>query len=193
MKTHDVEILEVLHEIRGRTHAHVSVSVSDATAVGIALSCSMNEHESLLEFAYERSVRSDVAAALDKLALTEAEFGILFGANAPRTSRADAQLRAFEQLPEGYEIETMLEEALTTTLKESSPQAMWRVSPALRVAACVALCRRNDVEECMSLALGVIVSSDSRQIEDLRTSLEDNGIDVLMLYQAITALAATVA
>jgi hypothetical protein len=194
MAARDAAILEVLQQVRTRTRAHVSVSVSDATALGIALSCSITDHQSLIEFSYDKGVRFEVADAADKLALTDAEFAVLFGvADAPRSSRADGQLRAFEQLPEAQEMKTMLANALTTTLLESGPQTVWKVSPSLRVAAVVALCRRHDVEACLSAVLGGIVSADSRRLEDLRSGVEDEGIDVLMLNQAITALAATVA
>jgi hypothetical protein len=194
MATRDAAILEVLQDIRDRTRSHVSVSVSDATAIGMALSCSMTNHESLVEFSYDKGVRSDVVKAADKLALTDLEFSVLFGVgDAPRASRADTQLRTFERLTEAEQLRLRLLGALDTTMKESGPQGAWKLSPALRVASIVALCRNGDVEACLGAVLGGFNSADSRTLEDLRSTVEDDGYCSILLSEAIAALAATVA
>ena len=194
MATRDVAILEVLQEIRSRTRHHVSINVSDATAVGMALTCSMIDNHSLIEFSYDRGVRSDVSAGAHKLALTDLEFATLFGIGdtPPRTLRTDAQLRALEQLPEASEIRTNLSAALVTTMYESGPQAAWKTSAIVRIAAVAALCRTGSVEFCMGAILGGFNNADSRSLEDLRSMMEDEGHCPILLSQAIAALSATV-
>lgn len=195
MATRDTAVLEVLQDIRSRTRSHVSVSVSDATAIGMALSCSMTDHESLVEFSYDKGVRSDVVNAADKLALTDLEFSVLFGVGdaAPRASRADTQLRTFERLTDAEQLRLRLLGALDTTMKEPGPQGAWKISPTLRVASIVALCRNGDVETCLGAVLGGFNSADSRTLEDLRSTVEDDGYCSILMSEAIAALAATVA
>ena len=45
---------------------------------------------------------------------------------------------------------------------------------------------------CLASVLGGMVRADERRVEDLKTSVEDAGLDVMVTAQAIAALAASV-
>jgi hypothetical protein len=196
----DAAVLEVMQTVRERARKHISVSLSDYEALSIALMSGSVEAASLLDYASERTVRTDSTAATAKLALTDAEFVVLFGtpdpaAPRPRPGTADHQRRLaeYEALPESKRLREQLEGALTTTLLEGAQRGAWRASAVIRVAAQVALCRASDAAGCVSSVVGGMVRADSRRLDDLKNNVEDRGIDIMTTTQAMWALASSVA
>lgn len=196
--------LEVLGSVRERTRAHVSVALHDVDALTIAITCGSVEARALLEYAQEGTVRSDALGAMDRLALSDAEFEALFGTADPaqqqhhqqraRLAGARAErLVAYEALSEARAMRARMEAALSTTLGETAQRAAWHGSPALRVAAEVALCRASDASRCLAAVVGGMVRADERRVDDLKTGVEDAGLDIMVVAQAIAALAASVA
>ena len=66
------------------------------------------------------------------------------------------------------------------------------MSATIRVAAQVAICRTTDTSLCTSSVVGGMVRADERRLEDLRNDIQDRGLDILMMAQAVTALASTI-
>ena len=194
----DAAALEVLQAVRARVRQHVSVALYDADALSIALSCGMTEATALLEYGYDRSVRADAIANAKHLALTDDEYVILFGtpdAAAPKTRLGGEQkFEAYESVPEAKTMRNKLEHALSTTLAEPAQRSAWQRSACIRTASAVALGRASDVTACVSATVGGLVRADTRRLDDLRSSLQDDhGIDVLVMAQAIGALASVFA
>lgn len=197
-------VLEVLGAVRERTRAHIAVALHDVDALTIAITCGSIEARALLEYAQEGSVRMDAVAAIDKLALTDGEFEALFGTPDPSAQQQPQQrarllgaraerLVAYEALSEARATRARMEAALATTLGETAQRGAWNASPALRVAAEVALCRASDAGGCLAAVVGGMVRADERRVDDLRTSVEDAGLDIMVVAEAIAALAASVA
>ena len=90
------------------------------------------------------------------------------------------------------ELRHRLEAALSTTLLEEAQGAAWRASPTIRVATQVALCRATDAAECVSSVVGGMVLADSRRLDDLKNNVEDAGLDIMVVAQAVSALASSV-
>ena len=86
---------------------------------------------------------------------------------------------------------TLLEDALLTTLKEEVQGKLWKSSSIARLAASVALCRTTDAQGCLSSIVGGMVPTDARRVDDLKTRIEDVGIDVMLASQALRALASS--
>ena len=193
----DAEVLEVLQAVRQRTRQHVAVTLSDLDALTIAIASGLVEANALLEFSQERTVRTDCVGAAEKLALTDAEFTVLFGTPdpsrlRPRQTAGDRLLGAYEALPEAKRARQQLEAALTTTLLEPAQRGAWRASPAIRVAAHVALCRAGDAAACLDAVVGGMVLADRRRVDDLKHGVEEAGLDIMVVAQAVAALAASV-
>lgn len=192
-------VLEVLQSVRERTRQHVAVTLSDVDALTIAITAGMVEAAALLEYSQERTVRTDAIVAASRLALTDTEFVALFGTPDPaalrvRSSTGEHQRRfaAYEALPEAKELQLRLESALATTLLEGAQRAAWRASPVIRVATQVALCRATDASACVSSVVGGMVLADTRRLDDLKNSVEDAGLDIMVVTQAVSALASSV-
>lgn len=189
---------QVMTLVRERTRAHVSVALTDHDALVIALACGMEESRALLEYAQSRTVRTDALAHTERLALSDDEFCALFGTPDPSSPQArhpgnaPQRLVEYEGLPEAATMRGRLETALGTTLGEGAQRGAWTANPAIRVAAQVALCRATDARACLASVLGGMVRADERRVEDLKTSVEDAGLDIMVTAQAIAALAASV-
>ena len=189
---------QVLSQVRERTRAHVSVALTDHDALVVAITCGMEEAHALLEYSQSRGVRADTLAHASRLRLSDDEFCALFGTPDPSSAQArhpgnaPQRLVEYESLPEAAAMRARLEAALGTTLGEGAQRGAWAANPAIRVAAQVALCRSTDARACLASVLGGMVRADERRVEDLKTSVEDAGLDIMVTAQAIAALAASV-
>jgi len=191
------EVQEVLQAVRDRTRSSISIAITDIDALVISLACGMFDANALLEYAFSSIVRADAIAAKAKLSLSDAEFVVLFGTPdaasvAARTDQNNRRLSVYEQLSESKLFRQNLEAALSTTLLEDEQRAAWAASPAIRVAAQIALCRTTDAAACLSSVCGGIVRADNRRLDDLKNGIEETGLDVLVVTQAILALASSV-
>jgi hypothetical protein len=187
------DVLAVVGSVRDRTREHVSVALPDLDALTIALAAGSVDAQELIEYMHEGGVRTDAMANVSNLALTDYDFGTLYG----RSSTADplavhTRILEHETCVEARELRTQLEDALVTTLNEDAQGKLWRQSPTTRIAASVALFRTTDAQACLSAVVGGMVSTDARRVDDLKTRIEDSGVDVMVVSQALRALAATV-
>ena len=194
---HQPEVLEVLKGVRARARHWLSVQVPDRDALALALACSLVEAEALVEYGHEGGVRREALAARAQLALSDHDFNVLYGSRVgeppqPPGAAGGAKLAAYETRAEAQAARASMEEALTTTLREDAQRRGWCGSAVVRVAAQIALVRNEDAAGCLSAVLGGLVSTDARRVDDLKTSVEDEGLDVMVVSEALTALAAVV-
>lgn len=199
MQSTNSTIVDVMADLRTRVRKDVSVALSDRDALTIALMCGTTEARGLLEYAQEGTVKHDSLTSMPRLALSDDAFVALFGTFDPlaasRLQRGATQkpLMDFERLDETRRMRARLEAALVTTLAESAQLAAWKASPRIRVAAQIALCREGDPIRCLDAVVGGMVLADQRRVDDLKTAVEEDSIDLMIMSQAIVALAGTVA
>lgn len=189
----------VVSGVRERTRHHLSITLSDLDSVTIALASGSVDAIALIEYMHDGVVQSDALAAAADLALSDADFVSLYtrsasGADAggcyPHTTHP--RVAEHEACAEARDLRKLLEEALVTTLKEDAQGKLWRSSATTRVAASIALFRTSDAQACLSAIVGGMVPTDARRVDDLKTRIEDNGVDVMALCQAMRALSAAV-
>ena len=192
----------VLPLVRERARQFVAVALSDTDALSVALSCATMESQSLLELAHDRAVSGEAARNASKLQLPCAEFQALFcvpptakpvvqGRRDHVALQAAAQaLQLQDAQPETQALHASIATALQTTLRESAQQARWR-DPRSRRLATLALLREDDADSltCLRAVLGEIVGSDLRRWEDLREQQRDEGLDLMLVSELITAVA----
>ena len=172
----------LLSEVRRRTQATISIRLQDADALFLAVVAGGVEAAELIECAFEGEVRREATAGVAALGLTTDEFGALFRPSACPASR---QLVLACERPEARRAFARLEAALSTTLAVEAQRALWQKSLYARVGAYLALCRPSDAVECLSSVLGGVVHADGRQLDDLRQSVEDAGLDLLMVSDLV--------
>ena len=85
-----------------------------------------------------------------------------------------------------------MESALATTLSEGAQKRLWKDNIVVRAAAIIAIHRESDCTECLSSVLVGVVISDVRMIEELRTELEDEEIDLQLVMDTVTSMSTSI-
>ena len=186
--------VEVVGDVRVRTQRHIAVRLNDALALAVALSSGAVEGGNLIEYAFSGTVRTDALAQRQPLGLTASEFATLFGARgdgraAPACAQASKRIAELDESTEGARVRRRLEAALLCTLSEQASAAIWKRYPGVRLAAVAALHREDDANAALAAVLGGFVAVDARRVDDLKTAIEDDGVDLIFVSEVLGALA----
>lgn len=188
--------LEAVTRARERARAHVGAALTDLDALTIALAAGTVEAEALIEYVCEGDVRVDALRSRAALRMCDDDFAALFGVQPEQPHHANpnghASVAAYEATPEAKGARALLEAAMGTTLRETAQRAQWTRSAITRVAAFASLLRGEGAHACLSAVAGGVVQTDVRGVEDLKTRMEDEGIDVMSVSHALRALACSV-
>ena len=177
--------------VRERVARHISVPVSDAEALKISFTCATVESDALLELSHSRVVRSEANAHAHTLAVLPEELDALLREDGLTSSRRFALATALTEDEADPERQRQLGEikgALKLTLGEKRQRELWDSSPRIRARVALAVLRKDRHVECLQHALGEVLGSDHRLVEDLRCNTEDVGIDIM----SVAALISTV-
>ena len=177
--------------VRDRVRRLVSVPASDAEALKICFLCATVESDALLELSNARVVRTEARTHCAALAITSDEFDALLdddALNQSRKSNMTAALLDDERDAERQRQRAAIESALKLTLAEPAQRELWESNPRVRTRVALATLRREGHTQCMQKALGELLPSDLRRIDDLRSDTETEGIDIM----SVAALVATV-
>lgn len=183
--------VQALAAIRFRVNQHISVPVSDAEALKLCFTCATVESDALLDLSHSRVVQAEANANRAALALTATEFATLLdnGSLTPaRLLNLTSALAEQERDPERQEHNASIEAALKLTLDEKTQRTLWDASPRVRACVALAVLREEDHTECLHHALGEVLASDLRRVDDLRSNTQDVGIDIM----SVAALISTV-
>tara|TARA_B100001173_G_scaffold109609_1_gene94889 strand:+ start:1195 stop:1770 length:576 start_codon:yes stop_codon:yes gene_type:complete len=121
----------------------------------------------------------------ERIAITDSEFEALFGVDAVLGVSAAATTQINN--PAFAAHAQSLVHALRCTLAEQRAKAAW-ARPATQLGCYLAL-HMDDAEERLSTCLGGVVRGDVRRLDDIRSLVEDNGADHMLLTQTVLALA----
>jgi hypothetical protein len=177
--------------VRERVARHISVPVSDAEALKISFTCATVESDALLELSHSRVVRAEANAHSHTLAVLPEEMDALLRDDGLTSSRRFGLATALSEDEADPERQRQLDEirgALKLTLLEKDQRELWESSPRIRTRVALAILRKDAHVECLQQALGEVLGSDLRLVEDLRCNTEDVGIDIM----SVAALISTV-
>ena len=180
-----------LAAVRDRVARHISVPVSDAEALKIGFTCAIVESDALLELSHSRVVRAEASTHTQALAVSPDEMDALLrddGLTNARRFALSNELAGDEADPERQCQLDEIKRALKLTLMEKAQRELWDSSPRVRARVALAILRKERHVECLKHALGEVLRSDLRLIEDLRCTTEDAGIDIMN----VAALVSTV-
>jgi hypothetical protein len=181
----------VVAAVRDRVGRYISTPVSDAEALKICFTCATVESDALLELSHTRVVRTEARTHCRALAITPDEFATLLRDDALTNTRRfnlTSALAEDEADPERARQLATVRKALKLTLTEKAQREMWESSPRVRMRAALAILRTDAHVECLEHALGEVLKSDLRLVEDLRCETEEEGIDIM----SVAALISTV-
>lgn len=181
--------LDAVEAIKQRVWANVSASISDSDAVGIALSAGMSRDANdvlgvLLGSAHANTAYEQKA----KLQITEPEFEVLFGSASLVTNPKSLTPTLTD--PDFKNNEQTINSALRCSLEEQAARKAWGRS--ITKLACYYALHTDNTEEKIGVCLGGLVRADSRRIDDVRSCVEDEGANTLLLCNAVISLAGAV-
>jgi hypothetical protein len=169
----------ICQKIRKRIYSTSFIKDVDLMTMSILAVC--NEAEEALEFVCSRSTYRELKSQIDDLSLRSEEWSALFSDRCVSSGCVDVVSS------EGFRaISKRIEEGMPCTLMESDQSRRWG-HPLIRVAVYVALHSKRDVEERVSAAIGSVVRTDVRKLEDLRSSFENEGSNLIMLTKSAVA------
>lgn len=180
-----------LAAVRERVARHISVPVSDAEALKICFTCATVESDALLELSHSRVVRAEANAHDATLAVTPQEAKVLLsddGLSNARRFALSTELAADEADPERQRQLDEIKKALKLTLQEQRQRELWESSPRVRARVALAVLRKDGHIACLQHALGEVLGSDLRLVEDLRCTTEDVGIDIMNVAALISTV-----
>lgn len=177
--------------IRSRVHKHISVPVSDAEALKLCFTCATVESDALLDLSHSRVVQAEANAHRATLSLTTNEFATLLNDSSLTPSRLFNLTNALaeqERDPERQEHNASIEAALNLTLNEKMQRTLWESSPRVRAYVALAVLREEGHTECLHHALGEVLASDLRRVDDLRCETQEVGIDIMSVAALISSV-----
>jgi len=186
----------VLTGVRDRVRKLVSVPASDVEALKICFLCATVESNALLELSHSRIVRTEARMHHKALAITPAEFDALLeedALNQTRKFNLAAALLEDERDAERQRQRGAIESALKLTLAEPMQSELWASSPRVRTRVALATLRRDGHVACVQQALGEVLQSDLRRIDDLRADTEAEGIDIMSVATLISTVCTQIA
>lgn len=174
-----------VHQIRARVNEHVADWLMDAASVQVALAASVRGGEELLEFVLKPNVAKIAVQKASQLALSQEEWDVLFGFKAVPSKTSHLEKIQRDQTF-GQSV-VRIQNALRCTVGESGQGAMWQRT--WTKAACTLALHTESHEDWISSSLGNVVRADLRRLEDLRCTMEDDGMETMMLAEVVQALA----
>ena len=181
--------VQALEDVRTRVRRCISVPLSDVEALKICFTCATVESDALLELSHTRTVQLEANANSHALAISSNEFATLLHDSAFSASRkfnltnalADDEKDSARQAQRDA-----VQDALKLTLREQVQRELWESNPRVRMRVLLAVLRKDDHIACLEHALGQVLKSDHRLIDDLRCTTEEEGIDIMSVASLIS-------
>ena len=177
-----------LSSIRQRVCDTLTVTLPDADCLAVSLACSaVRDREEVLGVLLSNFHLKAAVRNMETLAISDKEWEILFGAG---VALLEGSVSDISKNKDFGAIIADLQGALRCSLIEYTAKDRWSWS-STKVACYVAL-HAEAAEERVAYCLGGLVSADSRRLDDVRSVIEDQGADYLLLSQSVISLAKAV-
>lgn len=174
--------------IRARVTQNVGGWLTDRACLQVAIAAALRSPTDLLEFLLKPADAKRAVYTRTAIAIKSDEFRSLFGTGAAPT-RTNALKDTMEDATFVQHV-NRVGAAMRCSLGETNQSKIW-TSGWSRAVLVVAM-HMNDYELRLVDALGSVVRGDARRIEDVASEIDDGELSIIMLSQAITALAHSV-
>lgn len=161
---------------------------SDCMAVAIA-AAAIRDRDVVLGMILNAFHIKLVMPKVNDVALTDDEWSVVFGKE--MTQLSDGGVGQVCRDKTFGEMSSQIQGALRCSLIEAQARARWS-KPISRLACYIAL-HSDAAEDRVAACLGGLVKADSRRLDDIRSQVEDDGADDLLLSRAVIAIAKAVA
>lgn len=180
----------VVAELRNRVVSNLSNTIEDRDCVAVCIAASFpRDRDELFGVLLNNNISRLALKCTEQLAIRDEEWRLLLGKDAVLNGESHAALVTHNESFSRHE--TAISTALRCSLTEQASKHAWKRASS-RLSCFVAL-YTDSSEEFISHVLGGLVRADTRRLEDVRSSLEDEATDHLLLCQAVVALSNSVA
>ena len=179
---------EVMGPLRDRVAKAVGARLDDKLSLQLALACAMREPDDLVQFIAPRHVAAAVLKHRAAVAVTPEEWSIVFGHDAPplRDGGITAVVQSGEFQPEIARIG----ESMKCTVAETEQGV--RYARAWTRALCYVAVHFEEADDALASAVGTLVRADARRMEELRETLDEEGVETILMTKMLKALSESV-
>ena len=176
---------KVVREVHARVCGGIGATVSDAEAVTVSLASSVvRDCEELLGVLLNGIHAKRALAAVERITIQDSEWETLFGKDCvPSNDGGMAEIAACSEFSK---LSDALEAAVRCSLVEQQSRNAWS-RPIARLGCYVAL-HTEAAEDRVSRCLGGLVRADSRRLDDVRSGIEDEGTNHMLLSRILIAM-----
>ena len=169
----------------------VTMKLSPAKAVTLSLFASSNTSKELCDFLFSGYTRKEIGSALskDELNMTDDEWNFLFSRHSMPVGTSES-IRKLVTRPEFVLEVKRIESVLSLTLQESDAALAWS-APSTKISCFLAM-HGESTHDRIESVLGILLRSDARKLEDLRTTMEEEGPEIVLLADCTRVLCQTV-
>lgn len=177
-----------VESVRQRVVEQVAGWMSAEECLQLVLCASTRTPDGLIGFMFPSIVKKAAMSELGTLSIKMDEWAALFGSEArpTRTSSVDKLVKE-KKFADSV---SKLNSALRCTISEKTQGQSWE-RPFSKLS-CFFSMHTEDHECLISSCLSNLVSADSRRLDEVRTHMDDEGIDVFLLANVVIALANSV-
>lgn len=176
----------IVSAMRVRVTKHLTSTLSDADCVAVCIASRfIRDRDEVFSVLLNNNLCKLVSPCADNLAILPQEWAILFGQNSSFTTETPlSKVIANESFKTAIE---SMSNALRCSLTEAGAKAAWERAPS-RLGCYLAL-YTDHTEEFVAKVLGGLVRADTRRLDDVRSTLEDEATDWMLLSMSVIALA----
>ena len=176
----------VVSGMRGRVEKYLTSTLSDADCVSVCIAAKFpRDRNELFGVILNNYLRKQVSSCADDLAIRSDEWATLFGKDALFVTEKPLHKVLLDT--NLSKIIDSIQDALRCSLTEQGAKSAWEKKTS-RVSCFLAL-YSDCTEELVSLVLGGLVRADTRRIDDVRSTTEDEDTDHMLLCTCIISIA----
>lgn len=180
---------QVIVALRERVNSNVAARLGDRESIQIALAAALRDADDVLGFLLPQHLAKLATKSKEKFKMTTAEWTSLFGVGTQAVR--DGGIADIVSSTEFVPITVKMAAALRTTIGEKDQAVVWGRAWA-KMLVYVAT-HMDSPEDTLLSVLGTIIKADNRRIEEMYSSIDDDGPEVLLMTRCIVALSECIA
>ena len=189
---HSQKRTEALAPMRERVTRAVGLRLDDKACIQMALACAIRAPDDVVGFLFAKHVAPKALAARADLAITPAEWDVMFGRDTPPLR--DGGVTELVQSGDFAGEAVRLEGALRCTIAEREQGTLYARA---WTRACIYIAvHTNEPDKTLAASLGTVSCADARRLDDLREEIDDDAegedTDTLLLSKLLMAMSESV-
>lgn len=176
----------VVSAMRDRVEKNLTSTLSDADSVAVCIAAGFSrDRDEVFGVILNNNLCKVVASCADSLVVLPEEWAALFGKDCTFTK--ESSLTKVLTDDKFKALTGSISDALRCSLTEAGAKAAWQRATS-RLSCYLAL-HTDCTEELVSHVLGGLVRADTRRLDEVRSTVEDQATDCMLLSMSVIALA----